>query len=112
MLLVGQALEDTARMLLTNDELADGTPNPYKGSAELVVDTRIESDTAWFLLDTSKPIRPFIYQERKAPIFVSQVNPESETVFNLKKYKFGAEARAAAGYGFWQLAHGSTGTGA
>lgn len=110
-LLVGQALEDTARMLLTNDELADGTPNPYKGSAELVVDTRIESDTAWFLLDTSKPIRPFIYQERKAPIFVSQVNPESEAVFNLKKYKFGAEARAAAGYGFWQLAHGSTGTG-
>ncbi|HIH4668367.1 TPA: Mu-like prophage major head subunit gpT family protein, partial [Pseudomonas aeruginosa] len=26
--------------------------------------------------------------------------------------KFGAEARAAAGYGFWQLAYGSTGTGA
>ncbi|HBO2767829.1 TPA: Mu-like prophage major head subunit gpT family protein, partial [Pseudomonas aeruginosa] len=33
-------------------------------------------------------------------------------VFNLRKLKFGAEARAAAGYGFWQLAYGSTGTGA
>ncbi|MBM9968647.1 Mu-like prophage major head subunit gpT family protein, partial [Pseudomonas aeruginosa] len=29
-----------------------------------------------------------------------------------RKLKFGAEARAAAGYGFWQLAYGSTGTGA
>ena len=25
-------------------------------------------------------------------------------------YRFGAEARAAGGYGFWQLAYGSTGT--
>lgn len=111
-LLVGPALEDTARMLLTSDKLADDTPNPYKGTAELVVDARIESDTAWFLLDTSKPVKPFVYQERKAPVFVQQTNPEAEDVFNLKKYKFGAEARAAGGYGFWQMAFGSTGTGA
>ncbi|WPP47097.1 Mu-like prophage major head subunit gpT family protein [Pseudomonas sp. AN-1] len=110
-LLVGPALEDTARMLLTNDKLADDTPNPYKGTAELVVDARIESDTAWFLLDTSKPVKPFVYQERKAPVFVEQTNPQAEDVFNLKKYKFGAEARAAGGYGFWQMAFGSTGTG-
>lgn len=108
-LLVGAALEDTARMLLTNDKLADDKPNPYKGTAELVVDTRIQSDTAWFLLDTSKPVKPFVYQPRKKPVFVSQTNPDAEDVFSLKKYKFGAEARAAAGYGFWQLAFGSTG---
>lgn len=111
-LLVGPALEDTARALLTNDKLADDKPNPYKGTAELVVDARIESDTAWFLLDTSKPVKPFVYQKRKAPVFVQQTNPDAEDVFNLKKYKFGAEARAAGGYGFWQLAFGSTGTGA
>lgn len=111
-LLVGPALEDAARMLLTNDKLADDTTNPYKGTAELVVDARIESDTAWFLLDTSKPVKPFVYQKRKAPVFVQQTNPEAEDVFNLKKYKFGAEARAAGGYGFWQMAFGSTGTGA
>jgi len=111
-LLVGPALEDSARMLLTNDKLADDTPNPYKGTAELVVDGRIDSDTAWFLLDTSKPVKPFVYQERKAPVFVEQTNPQSEDVFNQKKFKFGAEARAAGGYGFWQMAFGSTGTGA
>ncbi|ENA0261986.1 Mu-like prophage major head subunit gpT family protein, partial [Pseudomonas aeruginosa] len=111
-LLVGPALEDVAKMLLTNPRLADNTPNPYVGTAELVVDGRIESDTAWFLLDTTKPVKPFIFQPRKQPEFVSQVNLDSDDVFNLRKLKFGAEARAAAGYGFWQLAYGSTGTGA
>jgi len=28
-----------------------------------------------------------------------------------KKFKFGAEARGAGGYGFWQLIYGSTGGG-
>ena len=109
MLLVGSVLEDTARALVTVDRLEDGKPNPYKGTAEVVVDPRITSDTAWFLLDTTKPVKPFIYQERKAPVFVSQTNPEADDVFTRKKYKFGAEARAAGGYGFWQLAYGSTG---
>lgn len=108
-LLVGPALETTAKMLLTSAKLANDTPNPYQGTAELVVDARITSDTAWFLLDTTKPIMPFVYQERQAPVFVQQVNPDSSDVFNLRKYKFGAEARAAGGYGFWQLAFGSTG---
>lgn len=110
-LLVGVALEDNARLLLTNDKLADGTPNPYKGTAELVVDARIESDTAWYLLDTTRPMKPFVYQERKSPEFVSQTSMAAADVFSLKVYKFGAEARAAAGYGHWQMAFGSTGTG-
>ena len=107
-LLVPPALGDTARLLMTADKFGDDT-NPYKGSAEVVEDGRLTSDTAWFLLDITKPVKPFIYQERKAPIFVSQTNPEADDVFTRKKFKFGAEARAAGGYGFWQLAYGSTG---
>lgn len=107
-LLVPPALGDTARLLMTADKFGDDT-NPYKGSAEVVEDARLTSDTAWFLLDISKPVKPFIYQERKAPVFVSQTNPEADDVFTRKKFKFGAEARAAGGYGFWQLAYGSTG---
>lgn len=110
-LLVGPALEDTGRLLLTQDKLADGSQNPYKGTAELVVDGRIESDTFWCLLDTTKPVKPFIYQPRKKPVFVQQTSMDSPDVFNLAEYKFGAEARGAAGYGFWQLAFGSTGKG-
>lgn len=109
-LLVPPALEDVATLLMTTDRLEDGKPNPYKGTAEVVVDGRLSSDTAWFLLDTTKPIRPVIYQERKAPVFVQQTDPQADDVFNRRKYKFGAEARAAGGYGFWQLAYGSDGT--
>ncbi|AKU24831.1 head protein [Massilia sp. NR 4-1] len=109
-LLVPPALGDTARALMTNDRLEDGKPNPYKGTAEVVEDARLTSDTAWFLLDTTKPVRPFIYQERKKAGFVQQTDPQSDDVFNRKKFKFGAEARAAGGYGFWQLIYGSDGT--
>jgi len=110
-LLVPPALEDVGRILMTVDRLEDGKANPYKGTAELVVGDWLTSDTAWFLLDTTKPIKPVIYQERKSPQFVEQTNPQADDVFMRKKYKFGAEARAAGGYGFWQLAYGSTGAG-
>ncbi len=111
-LLVPPALEDVANALQTNERLNDGMPNPYKGTAKVVCDARLTSDTSWFLLDTTKPIRPVIYQQRKAPVFVQQTDPQAQDVFMRKKFKFGTEARAAGGYGFWQLASGSTGTGA
>jgi phage major head subunit gpT-like protein len=109
-LLVPPALEDEARLLMTVDKLEDGKPNPYKGTAEVVVEARLTSDTAWFLLDTTKAVKPFIYQERKKPVFVSQTDMSADDVFSRKKFKFGAEARAAGGYGFWQLAYGSDGS--
>lgn len=110
-LLVPPALEHIALAIVNNDKLEDGKPNPYKGTAEVVVDARLTSDTAWFLLDTTKAVKPFIYQQRKAPVFVSQTDMSADDVFSRKKFKFGAEARAAGGYGFWQTALGSTGAG-
>lgn len=107
-LLVPPALEDAAKILMNSEKLGE-TPNPYKGTATVLVDSRLATDTEWYLLDTSKPVKPFIYQDRKAPEFVSQVNMDSDDLFMRGEYKFGAEARAAFGYGFWQLAYGSTG---
>jgi len=109
-LLVPPALEDTARGLMMVERLEDGKPNIYKGAAEVVVDARLTSDTAWFLLDTTQPVKPLIYQERKAPIFVEQTDMASDSVFLRKKYRYGVECRGAGGYGFWQMAYGSTGT--
>ncbi len=109
-LLVPVALEDVARTLMTAERLEDGKPNIYRGTAEVVVDPRLTSDTAWFLLDTSKAITPFFYQERKAPHLVEQTDMNADDVFSRKKFKYGAEARAAGGYGLWQLAYGSIGT--
>lgn len=110
LLLVPAALEDDANALMTVDRLEDGKPNPYKNTAKVVVAPWLTSDDAWFLLDTTKPVKPFIYQERKKPVFVEQIDPQSDNVFMRKKFKFGAEARAAGGYGFWQLAYGSDGS--
>jgi len=110
LLVVPPALEDVANALMVNERLEDGKANLYRNTLKVLVEPRLTSDTAWYLLDTTKPVKPLIYQERKAPVPVSQTNPEADDVFMRKKYKYGAEARAAGGYGFWQLAFGSTGT--
>lgn len=110
-LLVPPALENVAHTLMTADKLEDDKPNPYKGTATVVVDARLSSSTAWFLLDTTKPVKPFIYQERKKPEFVQQTAPDTDNVFLRKTFLYGAEARANGGYGFWQTAYGSTGAG-
>lgn len=109
LLVVPPTLEDDANYLMTADRFPDNTPNPYKGTAEVLVVPELTSDTAWFLLDTSKPVKPLIYQERKKPVFVEQTDMSSPIVFMQAKFLFGAEARANGGYGFWQMAYGSTG---
>ena len=108
-LVVPPALEDDANYLMTAEKFPDGTPNPYRNTAEVLVAPELTSDTAWFLLDTTRQVKPLIYQERKKPTFVEQTDYNSENVFMRKKFLFGAEARVAAGYGFWQMAYGSTG---
>jgi phage major head subunit gpT-like protein len=60
--------------------------------------------TPWYLLCTKMPLRPLIFQQRKAPTFVQQTDPQSDSVFKRGEFLYGAEARGAFGYGFWQLA--------
>lgn len=107
---VPPALEATARLLLESDKLGDDTPNPYKGTAKVLVNPGLTSATAWFLHVTSKQsIKPFIVQMRKRPVFVQQTGMDNDDVFDKGEYKFGAEARATGLYGYWQLSVGSTG---
>jgi phage major head subunit gpT-like protein len=108
---VPPALETEGKRLVEMDKLADDTPNPYKGTAKLIVNPRLTSTTAWFLHCTQMPVKPFVYQERKAPVFVEQTDEQNDNVFMRKKFRFGAEARAAGGYAFWQMSYGSTGQG-
>lgn len=67
------------------------------------------STAAWFLVDLSKPLKPILYQKRKAPTFAMVTNPEDSHVFKTGEYLMGGEARGAAGYTLWQLAHRCTG---
>lgn len=111
LLVVPPHLEESGRYILTADYI-DGTSNPWKGSAELLVDANIVNDEYpdnWFLLDTSRPLKPVIFQMRKPTKFVSMVNENDSNVFNQNMYKYGADGRYNTGYSFWQLAFGSTG---
>lgn len=109
LLVVPPALEDVANYLMTADRFPDNTPNTYKGTAKVLVWPGLATDTEWYLFDVSKPVKPIVYQERKKPVFVEQTDMDSDQVFLNKKFKFGAEARSNGGYGFWQMAFGSTG---
>lgn len=102
LLIVGTDLEDTARTLLTADKLENGDQNIYKGTAELLVIHDIKAGE-WYLEDTRMPVKALMIQERKKPVFVSQTDMNADGVFSRATYKFGAEARYGAGYGFWQL---------
>jgi len=108
-LLVPPALRETANVLMTNERLEDGKPNPYKGMFKVVVWPRLISPTAWFLLDTTKALKPYIYQPRKKPEAVALDNPDDPNVFMRAEFLYSVEARGAAAYGFWQLVYGSTG---
>ncbi|MBU3889853.1 Mu-like prophage major head subunit gpT family protein [Methylosinus sp. KRF6] len=62
---------------------------------------------AWFLIDASKPIRSFVWQERLPYEFQTINTHNSERVVLKDEYLYGVRGRVNAGYGLWQLAFGS-----
>lgn len=109
LLVVPPSLEKEGLKILKAD-LIDGSTNVYKDSAELLVVPDLSgNESAWYLLNTKKAIKPIIYQVRKAPVFVSLTRETDENVFLNKQFLYGVDSRSNAGYGFWQMAFGSTG---
>lgn len=106
LLVVGPQNDSIGRRILFAEQI-NGTSNEYQKTAELMMVP--ELGTEWFLLCTKKPIKPFIFQERKRPEFVALDNPTDEDVFKHKKILYGIDMRCNAGFGLWQLAFGSTG---
>ncbi|MGY3807861.1 Mu-like prophage major head subunit gpT family protein [Aeromonas veronii] len=81
---------------------ADGTGTPVL-SANLVVDAGYQGEP-WFLLDTSRALKPVIFQDRKSPQLIAMTKVDDEAVFTRKEFRYGVDCRDAAGFGFWQLA--------
>ena len=109
-LVVPPALEKEARDILVADFI-NGTKNTMQGTAKPLVAPQLAGhDSAWFLLCTTQPVKPLIYQERKKPKFVSKTTETDDNVFMSKQFLYGVDARGNAGYGFWQMAYGSDGT--
>jgi phage major head subunit gpT-like protein len=86
------------------------TDHPVKaedGTVQSVSNFGGGSGTPWFLLDSSRAIKPLIFQTRNAPQFVTMDKSDDESVFSKKQIRYGVDARWAAGFGLWQLIAGS-----
>jgi phage major head subunit gpT-like protein len=69
------------------------------------------SGELWFLADFSRPLKPFIFQKRRDYAFTNKEDANSsDHVFMKDEFLYGVDARVAAGFGFWQMAFGSTDT--
>lgn len=62
---------------------------------------------AWFLLDTSRAVRPIVWQEREKYEFEALDKFSDPNVFFNNESIYGVRARVNAGFGLWQLAFGS-----
>ncbi|HRW61248.1 MAG TPA: Mu-like prophage major head subunit gpT family protein [Defluviicoccus sp.] len=78
----------------------DGTPQP-------VANTDGGSGAAWFLIDTSRALKPIILQTRQDYDFVALTDKNDQQVFWKNEYVYGVHGRENAGFGFWQVAWGS-----
>lgn len=117
-LLVPPALERTAREIVEaalrsvvhgSNTAASAIDNVMRGTARVIVAPQLStaaggSDTTWYLLDASRPVKPLLFVERKAPEF-SQLTEGSEHAFKDDEMLYGVRARGAAAYGpFWLAA--------
>jgi phage major head subunit gpT-like protein len=110
-LVVSPTYEKTAREIVIADTTANGASNVNKGTAELIVSSRLASaEHNWFLLDVSQPLRALILQEEKAlQLLTTATGLTTEQLLTTHKYLWQAYWRGNAGYGLPQLAWGSTG---
>jgi phage major head subunit gpT-like protein len=74
------------------------TTNVLQGWVEVLDVPELSNEaTTWYLADASQPIKPFIFQERRAPEFVSRDNPQDPKVFEQKIYTYGVDYRGEMG---------------
>lgn len=94
----GQFFFDTDHPVI----LADGTDG-------VVSNSQGGAGAHWFLADLSesRTLKPIILQMRKDWTFVTRDALTDDNVFNLKEFRYGADARMNVGYGFWQMIQGS-----
>ena len=77
------------------------------GKQTSVANTDGGAGVGWYLMDTTRAIKPLIHQLRKAPEFVAKDRPDDDNVFKNKEFLYGADMRMTVGFGFWQFAWGS-----
>lgn len=87
-----------------SESAATSQPNTMRGLFRVLELAELSADaTTWYMLDTTKAVKPMIHQLRRAPVFVSLIAPNDPKVFEIKKYRFGVDSREAAAFGPWWM---------
>lgn len=86
--------------------------NVFQGKMNLVVSPFLSgtADDYWFLLDTKRPVKGLILQQRSdVPVEFSALDNSNgaENAFKRDRYYYGVRARYNVGYGLWQAAYGA-----
>ncbi len=105
LLMVAPDLERTAQQILGR-KMIDGSDNVSHNIVKLKVVDELDAGT-WCLIDNTKPLKPFILQITK----VGNLEENTDNMFEKKQMRYGIDSMDNAGYGFWQLAYFSDGTG-
>ncbi|MCC7231216.1 MAG: Mu-like prophage major head subunit gpT family protein [Fimbriimonadaceae bacterium] len=94
-------------------DTAGATPyiNAFQGRLNVIVSPflRDASDDYWFLLDTKRPIKGVILQQRSdVPVeFTALDDPNaSESAWMRDRFYYGVRGRYNVGYGLWQTVYG------
>jgi phage major head subunit gpT-like protein len=87
---------------------ADHPVKDANGNPTFTSNVATGAGPAWFLMDTTRAIKPLIFQKRRPFDFVAKTDPRtSDRVFNANEYVYGTDGRCNAGFGLWQLAYAS-----
>lgn len=105
LLVVPPALEMTARKIVAVNQ----DENEMYGAAEIAVLNGLESKTAWFLMDVSKAMKPFVRITEVEPHLLNTMGQNSDYFIMKHEYLFQAFGRLRVSYGIPQYAYGSTG---
>ncbi|MBR0643993.1 Mu-like prophage major head subunit gpT family protein [Plastoroseomonas hellenica] len=62
---------------------------------------------AWYLMDTTRALKPIVFQNRRSFEFRRMDAPTDEVRFTENQARYGVDGRNNVGFGFWQLAYGS-----
>ena len=108
LLVVPPALqEEGLAIVFGSNTAAAGITNTMQGRLQLAVYPELGasaggSDSTWYLMDTTRSVKPLVFVERSAPEMTFKNAASDDNVFWDDEVVFGVRARGAIGYGpFW-----------
>lgn len=104
-----EVLNSVSIVLAGSSNVEKPSGNPLSGLLNLIVSPHVPAGN-WFVLATSYPVRPLLFQWRIRPEFNAVMDPSDDYVFSTDSFRYGVRSRCGAGYGLWYLAVGSTGS--